>query len=272
MGNLNELQAYNLSILNNIEETSLLLENSFEIKFLTYRRFTDDGKLLHISRSHQWLDCSLEHNFLTSSSSISRIMSAKNGKLTPYLWPSHSKDNTYQALNENGFHNGITVYEKFNNQIELWAFYTEKEKTDAPQLYMNNFDIIGHFIAYFKDKHFDIINNKQEQLLIQTDIGKYLSPVVQDTRKATFLESTQLKKIIIKDSLGNNTPISMKEAKCLYELSRGKSIKEIGKELVISPRTVEFHVNKVKVKLHCANTHQLITLANQNALEEYLSC
>lgn len=47
--------------------------------------------------------------------------------------------------------------------------------------------------------------------------------------------------------------LSERELECVFHLLRGRSMKEIGKELNISPRTVETHLEKIKVKLNCRN-------------------
>jgi PAS domain S-box-containing protein len=55
------------------------------------------------------------------------------------------------------------------------------------------------------------------------------------------------------------THLTQREAQCLVCIAHGHSIKQIGKKLELSPRTVEVYLNRVKVKLKC-NTKHLIKL------------
>jgi DNA-binding CsgD family transcriptional regulator len=55
--------------------------------------------------------------------------------------------------------------------------------------------------------------------------------------------------------------ISLREGDCLFFLLRGKTAKEIGRLLNISHRTVEAHVEHLKVKLGCKNKSELIAKA-----------
>jgi DNA-binding CsgD family transcriptional regulator len=55
--------------------------------------------------------------------------------------------------------------------------------------------------------------------------------------------------------------LSKRESECLFYLVRGKTIKEIGAILGLSPRTVETHINHIKEKLNCHSTSQLIDKA-----------
>lgn len=52
-----------------------------------------------------------------------------------------------------------------------------------------------------------------------------------------------------------------REEDCLYYFLRGASIKEIGKQLKISPRTVEVYIQNLKDKLHCSKKSKLIAKA-----------
>lgn len=247
-------------MMDSISKTNNILEKHYGIKFLTYRKFTADGMLFHVSSEISWLDCALEHDFLTSNSSIDRLKLAKIGKLTPFLWPQKPQnDKTYHALFENNFWNGITVYEKFHNQVELWAFFTTRNNESAPQIYINNFEIIERFIQFFKQKHFDIISNSNKKLLLKTNVSDHLDVIFPQKTRDDFLEETKLEKFVIKDILGNNAIITAQEAKCIFYLSQGNNMKMIGQKLNLSSRTVEGYINQAKIKLKCVTRNQLVT-------------
>lgn len=60
-----------------------------------------------------------------------------------------------------------------------------------------------------------------------------------------------------KDST-NKLILSNRQIECLALLNVGKTVKEIGKILELSPRTVEDYLNNIKQKLGCRNLRQLI--------------
>ncbi|QMT59842.1 LuxR C-terminal-related transcriptional regulator [Legionella sp. PC997] len=57
--------------------------------------------------------------------------------------------------------------------------------------------------------------------------------------------------------------LTTKQIKCLYYLVKGMTIKQIGQQLNLSPRTVEDHLNAAKNKLNCHSRRELITTALQ---------
>lgn len=52
-----------------------------------------------------------------------------------------------------------------------------------------------------------------------------------------------------------------RESECLFLLIRGKTAKEIGKFLQISPRTIETYIEKIKLKLNVSSRSQIISKA-----------
>jgi PAS domain S-box-containing protein len=55
--------------------------------------------------------------------------------------------------------------------------------------------------------------------------------------------------------------LTQREAECMLCLANGNSAKEIGKHLKLSPRTVEVHINRMKIKLNCKTKSELIRIA-----------
>lgn len=56
----------------------------------------------------------------------------------------------------------------------------------------------------------------------------------------------------------NDTYLSKREFECLRYTVQGRSAKEIGKILALSPRTIEFHIKKIKIKFKCRTILELI--------------
>lgn len=62
------------------------------------------------------------------------------------------------------------------------------------------------------------------------------------------------------------TPLSPQQTDCLKELAMGFGIKKIGKNLGLSPRTVEHYLNNLKIKLGCKSRSELIVQAVMRGL------
>ncbi|WP_454783247.1 helix-turn-helix transcriptional regulator [Legionella sp. WA2022007384] len=60
-----------------------------------------------------------------------------------------------------------------------------------------------------------------------------------------------------------NNQLTTKQITCLSYLVKGMTIKQIGQQLNLSPRTVEDHLNSAKNKLNCHSRSELITTALQ---------
>lgn len=68
----------------------------------------------------------------------------------------------------------------------------------------------------------------------------------------------------------NPLPLTEKQENCLFYLIRGKTIKEIAKFLKISPRTVECHLDAIKIKLNCQNKSEIIEKAIDSGFLFYI--
>lgn len=55
--------------------------------------------------------------------------------------------------------------------------------------------------------------------------------------------------------------LSARELECIFFFLRGKTAKEIAKILKLSPRTIEKHIEHIKIKFKCVNRSQLIEKA-----------
>ncbi len=68
----------------------------------------------------------------------------------------------------------------------------------------------------------------------------------------------------------NNLEISKREADCLFYLIRGKTAKEIAIILFISKRTVEKHLESIRIKFNCESKSQVISKAIEMGFVDYL--
>jgi LuxR family transcriptional regulator of spore coat protein len=56
-------------------------------------------------------------------------------------------------------------------------------------------------------------------------------------------------------------PLSSREQEVLEGIAAGLSAKQIARRLILSPRTVERHIENIRIKMQARNTAHLITRA-----------
>ena len=80
-------------------------------------------------------------------------------------------------------------------------------------------------------------------------------PDEPQTEKA---EPTKRKSYLFSDD--GSLYLTQREADCIYFLVQGKTIKETAEELLLSPRTVEFYLKRIKDKFNEPSKKKLLTL------------
>lgn len=86
--------------------------------------------------------------------------------------------------------------------------------------------------------------------------GSLLQPVV----------ASKLMRHVSKESQTAVEPLTPREQEVLEHLARGLPNKEIAAELVISERTVKFHVSAILAKLNATNRTEAVSIAAQQGL------
>lgn len=246
--------------LNNI--ASPLVEN-FSLKLVTYRRFFNNGDLLHLSLDSHWLEHCCQRHHWTSRTTLKRISLTPLGQSFISIWNKmpNPNDDVYGALRSFGFTNGATIYERNANSVELWAFAAGNEARDVDSIYANyntHHSVLKRFTLYFQDKAKDILDPSDKSKIIPgtPKLIQDLSPS-KDELIEKFNQSTRIAKYFIKSEEGDYS-ITKREAQCLYYLCQGMTMKEIAIILNISWRTVDFYINNVKTKTNISSTNRLL--------------
>jgi len=62
--------------------------------------------------------------------------------------------------------------------------------------------------------------------------------------------------------------LTARESQCALYLLKGKTYADIAELLGLSPRTIEFYVNNMKMKLHCKSKSELIGVLFETVIGE----
>jgi len=111
--------------------------------------------------------------------------------------------------------------------------------------------ISGIFVVGVGQFSYPINNHNIFKLINRTDISKLL------TSSSYLVRSSSIK-----------IYLSKREMECVLYLAKGKTTKEMAKEMCISPRTAEEYISLAREKLGCATKSELICFALENIIFE----
>ncbi len=104
--------------------------------------------------------------------------------------------------------------------------------------------------------------NYWQRLVLEVTEGKSKSPHSQKPSKGVRY-ATQHQRRHIKYTLGepfSSIYFTQREAECMIQMLKGKTMVETGKILNLSPRTVEYYLTKIKRKLNRRKKSEIMQL------------
>lgn len=254
-----ETYEFNRKIIFLISKICQPLQINFDFNLITYRRFYNDGKMLYLFNHQEWMKFVLEKEFWVTTKFQEKIKFINKSASIHSIWDEKylEKDKIYKALFEYNIWNGISIYKKFEHFIEAFAFATTKENTSILNFYIENMEMIEHFILYFREQISSIIRKIDPHILIPFEISPLISEKKTISGIGSFFESTPLNRVTLNIN-GFDCSLSRREMECLIPTIKGKTSKEIARMLSLSPRSVEKYIDNIKMKLHCDSRGQMM--------------
>ena len=222
------------------------LTDYFGLTSFVYQKNYNDGSEIRLSNQPEWIHYFYE-NELYKSSLFERPPS--EFVKTRLVWAGLTVHNPIlEKAREFNIDHGITFIEPCFDGCEFFFIGTEVKRHDVMSKYLANLDLIERFFDYFRDKAKPIIAEAIRQKI--TIPGKFdVAPKLfypNEFNRSGFLNSL--------------SPIEFtsRELDCIRLLTKGYTQKMIAKELTISPRTVETHLNHIKDKTATNSKDELV--------------
>ena len=189
-------------------------------------------------------------------------ISAKNGELNigPYLmWDlTTARGKTQEMLNSAAdfdYKHIFTIIKKQKNHTDYYHFGTHLNSSSINQWYVNNIDKLELFIDYFNKK---VTQSKTLKLAYEITFPIIDAVACQiDTLNSAFNDALKSRNAEFMRATTTDL-FSHRQYQCIELIIKGYSAKQIAKELDISYRTVEDHIQVVKTKLLAQNKTDLI--------------
>jgi LuxR family quorum-sensing system transcriptional regulator SolR len=256
-----------MSTLNNLnylalkfnEDTALLIEEICEPLFkyfgftnFGYVKIDTSGKMLRVSTGLEWTKRYFDAQYYNDMDFYSFDDIPINGSACR-IHTNQPKSGVYSELFDYNIWNIYTIYEKDIHYRHVYFFATSKENTPILDFYINKGIVLETFIAYFKERAAPwLVMNKSERL-IKTQLQ------IHQTKAQEKASNIQQFLNDIESYIGKKSDeLTIREKECAKLLMEGYTSKETSRILQVSPRTVEFHIDKLKRKLKCHNKAQLI--------------
>lgn len=268
---------YNRQSMDPLSKICLPLQQYLGIKFFRYMRIYANGHYLSLGTNLNYMQYYLENIAKLGSVFLSLVTQAPNTDYECLLWPENTQsflfknDNVFSALYHHDVWNGITFAKKSKKYVETWAFAGSKQDCHLIKFYINNIQVLRHFIQYFNEKASALIDCKDLKKLasFKSSIPLFQRSPVTPTcqRLQNFLANTSFG--VRRKSLGNihrcsSIDITKREQDCLSLIIKGRTTKEIARYLDISPRTVEYYINSLKNKIGCQYKTEILDWYEQS--------
>lgn len=236
------------------------------ITYVSYLKNYDDGSQINLSNSADWIKHYYNFKLYQSSLYENKPSDYSNGF---FLWPKDSALDVFKhGRNYFDSDNGITVVEKLKQGCEFFFFSGGRKNHWLPNVLINNFDLLESFIKYFKNNLKQIMDEVEKSRILLPD---YLHRTASPENEVFRLHQNEVFELqsLLSDKANNHSNakpfrqyvalLTSRENDIAYCLINGKTAKETAKELSLSPRTVERHLEHIKRKLNCRTKFELAT-------------
>jgi len=242
--------------LNQVKDVDQICKPLYDlgIKFFSYSQLSLNNTLLYLSNNPYYIDYKFTHNILNGYRHVHDSLS-KGINSNLYLTDRTNQLTDARAnLSAIGYPLGIDIYESFETYKEIFHFAGAETSQEMVECFNGNPWVYNRFIQYFKNyftKSLYSPRTPRYQIDEQYwEIGRGSAckreSALQD-RLLKFKEQTQFSQVFLEH---DNVSLILKarEYDVLKLLNQGLKSKEIARILVISPRTVEEYIGKLKIK------------------------
>lgn len=256
-----------------IQDICAPLQQCFRIKHFAYLRAFNDGRYIVLTNNHSFIKMVSGHDLHFRSKHFSKMPRSlfKKG-LNKQIWPTNVRDECIEIANAHGIYNGYNVVREKKGTLEAYLFSTDKEHPLINDFYRDHFSLLEEFITYFHKLGHDLCDPSDTTKFGVSPHLKKTYPHIERIFEGTHLwekEAGELK--LLFDSriqreiaeIAKANHLTPRELQCLLHLSDNKTIKEIGQTLNISPRTVETHIDKIRLKTACVTQNEIIRWVNR---------
>ena len=218
--------------------------NKMGINYFSYKRCNKDGSRFYLTSNTELMDYYLNerqcHTFAHTESY------QEGNKVRIALWSTINQFDLYKEMSDRfDVDHGIYLIIPNDGFYELFGFATSKLNYSILNQYFSNLDRLFNFIDYFKERAERLINESEKEKIICN---------IQEVQIGNEFDMG----LLTRNKINPGIKLPRRQSECAKQLLLGKTTPQIASSLQLSPRTIEFYINNLKVKLDCQNKSELL--------------
>jgi len=231
------------------------LDKRVNVPHFIYQRIYKDGSRSVLSSNPEYVLC----NYLEIDL-FKHIYTPQYYYKYKYVYAPAIKNKIQNSLikqiNRADVANEFVILNQHNEFHELFVFASHAEEVDFLNHCINNISNLHAFSTYFTSEASELIKEAVSDPIIQPWVNEcYINkPLINFVGSQSKARNN---KIQFKYN-GKIIYLTNREVQCSGLIIKGKTCKEIAKELKLSPRTVEVYIQNLKDKFSCRSKSMLI--------------
>ena len=154
------------------------------------------------------------------------------------------------------------LMDKTSNGVEAFGFSSNSSNPLQVALLLNELSLLRLFIKKFREENRSLFSCLEDN---QVNLAELLGSVFYDEPVPVMPQLTKRRALF--KQFGIEYSLTPREKEIIVPLLKGYSASQIGKQIFLSKRTVEHHVERMKEKLGCNSKAELIQKSRE--LEAY---
>lgn len=236
------------------------IEQYYGINNIIYIEITNDGRLINLMSHNRWMEHCLEKQYFIDDphmvvpDNMGTGFAIWSTRWSHYYQNEEYQKGLYQDCRNFDLCNGLTYAQRSAEGYRLYIFCAPQDNIHLNSKILSSIEHIKQFIDYFdsaiapirknlEDHRIDFASLKGEAYHHQRGIIEVKSD--DKLKKYRFFKQLGL----IDDNL-EQLALTDREKQCIRLYLEGRSATSTAKALHISPRTVESHMEKIKLKLN----------------------
>ena len=256
--NLSSLQ-FNESCAPIVDALCEPLFSNFGITHFGCIRILENGQVLRIANNVAWTRTYFQYEFYNDLDIYNMKHVLQNEQRFVFLTGDPHNEHCKMLCSDFNMWNFMLIYERFPTYGDFWFFGTNRNNLQIINFYINNINVLQHFILYFKNKTFNLFDISNPSKLISTKIRPLEEKAKEESHVNEFIKEISYNRHYLTGKY-NGKFLSTREAECLFYTSQGRTMKEIAEHVHLSPRTIETYMNNIKNKMGCRTKGELISI------------